>query len=276
MIYLCATPIGNLEDITQRAVRILTECDAVYAEDTRRTLVLLNHLGIKKPVFSCHEHNERPKAKEIVARSAAGETIAVVSDAGMPGISDPGAAVVAAAIESGEPFTVLPGPSAALTAAVLSGLDCGRFVFEGFLPREKREREARIEALSEESRTAILYESPFRLGNTLRELSERLGRERRAAVCRELTKIYEECVRGTLEELAERFSEGTKGECVIVLAGAQPGEEEADLERMLMQMERAVRAGERAKDAAKRLAKGGITPSALYNEYLRRKRAEEA
>lgn len=276
MIYLCPTPIGNLEDITQRAVRILNECDAVYAEDTRRTLQLLNHLGIKKPVFSCHEHNERQKAKEIVSRSALGETIAVVSDAGMPGISDPGAAVVAAAIEAGEPFTVLPGPSAAVTAAVLSGLDCARFVFEGFLPREKREREQRVKGLACEQRTVILYESPFRIGDTLRELSEQLGESRRAAVCRELTKLYEECARGTLGELTERFLEGTKGECVIVLAGAEKAaEEEVDLERMLVQMEGAIRSGERAKDAAKRIAKG-VSPSVLYNEYLRRKREEEA
>lgn len=264
-----------MEDITQRAVRILSECDAVYAEDTRRTLVLLNHLGIKKPVFSCHEHNERQKAKEIVARSAAGEVVVVVSDAGMPGISDPGAAVVAAAIEGGEPFTVLPGASAALMSAVLSGLPCDRFVFEGFLPREKKQREARIAALAAEERTAVLYESPFRLCGTLKELADKLGEGRRAAVCRELTKIHEECVRGTLAELFDHYSAGVKGECVIVLAGAQAQEEAPDLRRMLAEVEAAVRSGERAKDAAKRFAKG-ITASALYNEYLKKKRAEEA
>ncbi|MGI6193549.1 MAG: 16S rRNA (cytidine(1402)-2'-O)-methyltransferase [Christensenellales bacterium] len=274
MIYLCATPIGNLEDITQRAVRILSECDAVYAEDTRRSLVLLNHLGIKKPVFSCHEHNERQKAREIVARSAAGETVVVVSDAGMPGISDPGAAVVAAAIESGEPFTVLPGVSAVLTSAVLSGLPCDRFVFEGFLPREKKEREARIAQLKAEPRTAVLYESPFRLHDTLKELSIKLGESRCAAVCRELTKLHEECVRGTLLELAEHFSAGAKGECVIVLAGAEEKEEAPDLEKMLAEVESAVLAGERAKDAAKRFAKG-ISPSVLYNEYMKRRRTQE-
>lgn len=275
MIYLCATPIGNLEDITQRAIRIISECDAVYAEDTRRTLVLLNHLGVKKPVFSCHEHNERQKAEEIVARSGAGQTIVVVSDAGMPGISDPGAAVVAAAIEGGEPFTVLPGASAVLASAVLSGLPCGRFVFEGFLPREKKQREERIAALAFEERTAVLYESPFRLNGTLLELAKKLGEGRRAAVCRELTKLHEECARGTLAELCGYFSAGVKGECVIVLAGAEPQEETPELERMLAEVEAAALAGERAKEAAKRFAKG-ITPSALYNEYLKKKRAEEA
>lgn len=274
MIYLCATPIGNLEDITKRVERVLRECDAVYAEDTRHTLALLNHLGIKKPVFSCHEHNERARAAEIVARSKAGENVAVVSDAGMPGISDPGAAVVREAIDAGEPFTVLPGASAALASAVMSGFSCERFVFEGFLPRDNKQRNQRINSLLKEERTAVIYESPLRLFGTLKELAEKLG-NRNAAVCLELTKLHEECVRGTLFELAGRFSDGARGECVIVLAGAAPETEApADIERMIAELKAAELAGERVKEAAKRVA-AGIAPSALYNEYLRRKRAEE-
>ena len=271
MIYLVATPIGNLEDITLRAVRVLHECDAVYAEDTRHTLGLLNHLELKKPLFSCHEHNERERAAEVVMRSQQGERIAVVTDAGMPGISDPGAAVAQAAILAGEPFTVLPGASAVLTAAVLSGLPCGRFCFEGFLPREKKERKARLQALKAERRTAVLYESPLRLAATLAELCAQLG-DRPAAVCRELTKLHEECVRGPLSALAEHFKEGARGECVIVLGGAEEAAEEAPgLSEQLAAMRQAVAGGEKPRAAAKRIARG-MSASALYNEFVKSER----
>ena len=269
MLYLCATPIGNLEDITYRVVRILGEADVIYAEDTRRTVQLLSHLGLKKPLCSCHEHNEREKAKEIVALAAQGKNVAVVSDAGMPGISDPGAEVVAAAIEAGVPFTVAPGASAAVTSVVLSGLPCGRFVFEGFLPREKKPRRERLALLKAETRTTVLYESPFRLRDTLLELREELG-DRPAAVCRELTKIHEEAVRGTLSELAAHYAEPPKGECVIVLSGGQP-EEKALLpvEEQLALMQQRIDAGEKPKAAAKAAAQG-ISPSELYRLYVQR------
>lgn len=269
MIYLIATPIGNLEDITLRAVRVLGECDAVYAEDTRHTLGLLNHLNIKKPLTSCHEHNERERAAEIVARSQQGECIAVVSDAGMPGISDPGAAVVQAAIEANEPFTVLPGASAALTSAVLSGLPCDRFCFEGFLPRDKKPRRERLEVLKTERRTAVIYESPFRLKDTLDELCAALG-DRNAAVCRELTKVHEECARGSLSELSAHFSQGTRGECVIVLGGAAEEETAQDaptLTEQLDAMRAAVSGGEKPRAAAKRIARG-MSASELYNQFM--------
>ena len=270
MILLCATPIGNLEDITLRVINALRDCDGIYAEDTRRTLALLNHLGIKKPLFSCHEHNERQRAEEIVARSKAGETLVVVSDAGMPGISDPGAAVAAAAIAANEPFTVCPGASAVLMSAVLSGLDCARFCFEGFLPREKKPRRERLELLQSETRTTVLYESPFRLKDTLLELLATLG-DRPCAVCRELTKLHEEVCRGTLSSVAGHFDSPPKGECVIIVDGAaEKGEALPTEEDLLWAMAKAVAAGEKPKAAAKRLAQG-ITPSELYNRYMRQK-----
>ena len=269
MLYLCATPIGNLEDITYRVVRILSEADAIYAEDTRRTVQLLNHLGLKKPLSSCHEHNEREKAQEIVALAAAGKNIAVVSDAGMPGISDPGARVAEAAIAAGVPFTVAPGASAAVTAVVLSGLPCGRFVFEGFLPREKKPRRERLALLKNEPRTAVLYESPFRLKDTLLELRDALG-DRPAAVCRELTKIHEETVRGSLSELAAHYAEPPKGECVIVLSGAEEtAAETPSLDAQLAAMEARIASGEKPRAAAKAVA-NGISPTELYNAYLKR------
>lgn len=271
MITLCATPIGNLEDITLRVLRALQECDAVYAEDTRHTLALLNHFDIKKPLVSCHEHNERERAQEIIARSRSGEHIVIVSDAGMPGISDPGAAVVQAAIAAGEAFTLCPGASAALMSAVISGLPCDKFCFEGFLPRDKKPRRERIAVLAAEQRTAVLYESPFRLKDTLTELARELG-ERPCAVCRELTKIHEECKRGTLSELAAYYDEHPpKGECVIVLGGAQPCKETAPEEAdLLTELSAAIAAGEKPKAAAKRIAKG-ITASELYNLYMQQK-----
>lgn len=268
MLYLCATPIGNLEDITLRVSRILSEADIIAAEDTRRTLKLLNHLGLKKQLISCHEHNQRERAVELIRMVQEGKTVAVVSDAGMPGISDPGSAIVKAAIEAGVEFTVLPGASAVLTAVVFSGLDCGRFVFEGFLPREKKQRMERIASLLREPRTAVIYESPYRLRDTLLELLKNLG-DRPAAVCRELTKIYEETVRGTLSTLLEHYTEAPKGECAIVLGGAVIAKEEPSLSVLLATMLKGIGEGMRPKDAAK--AAAGKNANALYQEYLKQK-----
>lgn len=269
MIYLCATPIGNLEDITLRVVRILREADVIYAEDTRHTLQLLNHLGIKKPLVSCHEHNEQQRAQDIIADSRAGRMVAVVSDAGMPGISDPGGAVARAAAQAGEPFTVAPGASAALTSLVLSALPCDRFVFEGFLPRDKKPRRARLEALRREPRTAILYESPFRLRDTLEELLRELG-DRPAAVCRELTKFYEETRRAPLSELASHYEQNPpKGECVLVLSGAPPQESPAQSEEEQLQaMQALIDRGMKPKEAAKQAA-ATMTSAQLYNRYMK-------
>ncbi len=254
-LYLCATPIGNLDDITLRVIRAFEEADAVWAEDTRRTLALLNHLGIKKPLVSCHEHNEQQRAQELPALLEAGQIIAYASDAGMPGISDPGAALVAACARRGLPVEVLPGASAVLTAAVLSGLDCGAFTFYGFLPREKKPRRQILEEILKSPHLSLVYESPLRLPATLKELRELLGGERQAAVLRELTKLHEEAARGTLNSLCERFTEPPRGECVIAIAGAAPeAPKEADPAALDTALREALAQGLSVKDAAARLA----------------------
>lgn len=230
MLYLCPTPIGNIGDVTRRTIETLSQCDAVYCEDTRRSGQLLAALGIKKPLISCHEHNERTRADELAARLEKGEDIAYVSDAGMPGISDPGAVLAGECIRRGLEFTVLPGASAVLTALVLSGLPPQPFTFVGFLPREGKERKDAIEGISKLYHSVVLYESPHRVCETLTELFESLG-DVRAAVVRELTKIYETAERGTLSQLIERFREGTKGECVIVVLPERDGQSD-DAERL--------------------------------------------
>lgn len=249
ILYLCATPIGNLEDITLRVLGALRECDCIYCEDTRHTLGLLNHFDIKKPLYSCHEHNEREKSGEILARVQAGEQVAYVSDAGMPGISDPGGVLLRAAAEAGIPCTVLPGASALPMAAVLCGLDTSRFTFAGFLPREKKPRMEAIGELFSSSCPVIFYESPLRAAATLQELCELLG-DRPAALMRELTKIHEETLRGTLSSLAERFSAAPpRGECVIAVAGKPEGAEASQSPETLIR--RLLSEGMRVKDAAK-------------------------
>ena len=217
MLILCATPIGNLGDITLRAVEALRGCDAVYCEDTRHTLQLMNHLEIKKPLVACHQHNERMRAAEVAGRVANGETVVYVSDAGMPGISDPGAALIAECIARSLPVTVLPGASAALTAAVLSGLPPQPFTFFGFLPRESKPKKEMLAELSACRHLAILYESPLRVHATLSSLYETLG-DCDAAVLRELTKKFEEARRGKLSSLINAYAETPpKGECVIAV-----------------------------------------------------------
>lgn len=219
ILYLCATPIGNLEDITLRVLRILKEVDLIAAEDTRATRKLLSHYDIRTPLTSYHEHNQRTKGPQLLERVAAGQKVAVVTDAGLPGISDPGAGLVQEAVARGLPVTVLPGPVAMATALVLSGLPAERFVFEGFLPRQGSRRRAAIQRLLGEDRTIILYEAPHRLVQTLSDLREALG-ERPAAVVREMTKIHEEVRRGTLGELLAYFQvEEPRGEITLVLAG---------------------------------------------------------
>jgi len=219
-LYLCATPIGNLEDITLRALRVLREADLIAAEDTRRTRKLLSHYDIHTPLTSYHEHNCRKKGKYILELLAAGKSVALVSDAGMPGISDPGAELVAPALESGFRVVPVPGPSAAVTALVVSGLPTGAFAFEGFLPSSQKARRDKLAALLHEQRTLIFYESPHRLRATLADIREVVG-NRRMAAARELTKQYEEVVRGTVDEVLEHFREKEpRGEFCLVLAGA--------------------------------------------------------
>lgn len=219
-LYLVPTPIGNLRDITLRALDVLKEVDIVLAEDTRKSGFLLNHFKISKPIQSHHKFNEHRTLESLVQRLQGGTSMALITDAGTPGISDPGFLLVRACIEKGVQIETLPGPTALIPALVNSGLPSERFVFEGFLP-QKKGRQKRITELSKETRTLVFYESPYRLVKTLIQLSKHFGPERKASVSRELTKVHEETIRGTLDELIQYFSEKSiKGEIVIIVEGA--------------------------------------------------------
>jgi 16S rRNA (cytidine1402-2'-O)-methyltransferase len=219
-LYLVPTPVGNLEDITFRALTVLKEADLVLAEDTRTSGILLKHFEIKKPMLSYHKFNEHQTVDRVVERLKGGETVAVVSDAGTPGISDPGFLVAREAIRAGIEVITLPGATAFVPALVSSGLPCDKFCFEGFLP-QKKGRQTRLNALQEETRTIIFYESPHRIVKTLEQFMEVFGAERPVSVCREISKIHEESVRGTVEEVLAHFKANEpRGEFVIILGGA--------------------------------------------------------
>ena len=218
-LYLVPTPVGNLEDITTRALRVLRECDLILAEDTRTSGNLLRHFDIHKPMVSYHKFNEHQTVARVVERLMGGETIAVVSDAGTPGISDPGFLVARESVKAGVEVITLPGATAFVPALVSSGLPCDRFCFEGFLP-QKKGRQTRIEALKSECRTMIFYESPHRVVKALQQFAEAFGKERPAAAAREISKLHEECVRGTLEELIAHFTKNEpRGEFVLLVGG---------------------------------------------------------
>lgn len=220
-LYLVPTPVGNLEDITARALRILRECDLILAEDTRTSGNLLRHFDIHKPMLSYHKFNEHQSAGRMVERLTGGETIAVVSDAGTPGVSDPGFLIAREAIKAGIEVITLPGATAFVPALMSSGLPCERFCFEGFLP-QKKGRQTRIEGLRQETRTMIFYESPHRVLRTLQQFADVFGPDRQCSVCREISKIHEESIRGTLCEVSAHFSETEpRGEFVIVVAGCE-------------------------------------------------------
>jgi len=229
LLYLVPTPVGNLEDITLRALRILKEVDLIACEDTRTSGILLSHFGIETPRTSYHDHNEARKAPRLVERMAAGQQIALVTDAGSPGISDPGFYLVRACVEAGIRVNALPGPTAFVPALAASGLPCERFVFEGFLPARKG-RQKRLHLLKTESRTMVFYESPHRLVKTLANFAEVFGPDHRAVVARELSKKFEEVHRGTLAELQTGFSEQTKvrGEIVLIIEGVRPEKQQRD------------------------------------------------
>lgn len=228
ILYLVPTPVGNLEDMTCRALRVLKEADLILAEDTRTTGILLKHFEIKNAMLSYHKFNEHQTVSHIVSRLLAGETVAVVSDAGTPGISDPGFLVAREAVKAGVEVVCLPGPTAFVPALVASGIPCDRFCFEGFLP-VKKGRATRLAALAAEERSLVFYESPHRVVKTLAQLAETFGAGRQAAVCREISKVHEECLRGTLEELAAHFTETEpRGEFVIVVAGRDAKESKKD------------------------------------------------
>lgn len=274
-LYLCATPIGNLDDMTLRVLKLLETADIIAAEDTRNTLKLLNHFEIKTPMTSYHEHNKAEKGPKLVERLLGGENIALVTDAGMPGISDPGADLVKLCYEAGVPVTVAPGASAAVVALVLSGLDTRRFVFEGFLPMEKKERRAVLSTLEKEHRTMIFYEAPHRLLDTLEELEKIFGSDREMAAIRELTKKFEEVRRGTVAEIKAHFTtQPPKGEFVLVFSGytlaeqrqaAQESWESVSIEE---HMEHYLRQNFSEKDAMKQVAKDrGVSKREIYS-YL--------
>ena len=272
-LYLVGTPIGNLEDITYRAVRILSECDFVAAEDTRVSGKLLRYLEISKPMVSYHEHNRKQRGPELVARMLAGENCALVTDAGMPAISDPGEDLANLCHENGIPVVPVPGPCAAVAALAQSGLPSGKWCFEGFLPTDNKSRKQRLEVLHTETRTCIVYEAPHRLRATLRDLAEALG-ERRIAMCRELTKLHEECLRMTLPEAVQYYEENDpRGEYVLILEGAPEGADELSEEERMRQALALVKefqqGGMRLKDAVKQAAKqADVRKNALYQKVL--------
>ena len=266
-LYLCATPIGNLQDITIRVLDTLKEVDLVACEDTRKTLQLLNHFEISKPVTSYFEHNKGVKGDYLITQLKEGKAVALVSDAGMPGVSDPGYDLIQQCLENDIPFTVLPGAVAAITGLVLSGLPTDRFVFEGFIPRHKKERLAYFEKLANEERTMIFYESPHRLMETLSAMETVFG-QRQMAATRELTKKFEEVVRGTIEEVAAHFEEkGIKGEFVLVLDGCEPAiETPKDILWALTRADELEAQGISGKDAIKQAAKeAGLPKRDVYN-----------
>jgi 16S rRNA (cytidine1402-2'-O)-methyltransferase len=255
-LVVVATPIGNLGDVSARTRDELERADAIYCEDTRRTRQLLSALGIRGGgrLVSLHEHNEQSRVDEVVGRVGGGERVVLVSDAGTPGVSDPGGRVCAAVAAAGLEVTAIPGPSAALAALVVSGLASERFVFEGFLPRRGAARERVISSLVDEARTIVLFESPQRLGATLEDLSATLG-ERRAVVARELTKLHEEVVRGTLGELAERYASGdVLGEVVVVIEGSFAPPAEIDDATLSAALASELAAGASVRDAASSVA----------------------
>ena len=276
MLYLCATPIGNLEDITYRVLRILKEVDLIAAEDTRNSIKLLNHFEIKTPMTSYHEYNKFDKGRYLVEQMLEGKNIALITDAGTPGISDPGEELVAMCYEAGIQVTSLPGAVACITALTLSGLPTRRFAFEAFLPSDKKERAVVLEELKQETRTMILYEAPHRLVKTLEELLEKLG-DRKISLCRELTKKHETVFRGSLLEAFSWYKENPpKGECVMVLAGRSREEIEQEArqkwEDMPLEehMEYYMSQGIDKKEAMKLVAKDrGISKRDVYQALLK-------
>ncbi|CBL16477.1 16S rRNA (cytidine(1402)-2'-O)-methyltransferase [Ruminococcus champanellensis] len=270
MLYIVGTPIGNLGDVTMRQLDTLRTVDFIAAEDTRVTRGLLTHFDIHKPLVSYHDHSGIRCAEGIVERLRAGESAAVVTDAGMPCISDPGEELVRLCWEAGVQVQVVPGPSAAVSALAISGLPTGRFAFEGFLPAAKKQRTARLAELTGEQRTLIFYEAPHRLTATLEDLYQAFG-ERRIALCRELTKLYEQVLRMTLPEAISYYKEkAPRGEYVLVLEGAAREDAPAlTFEEVLEQVRRQVDAGMRAADACKTAAKAsGFSKNELYRALL--------
>lgn len=278
-LYVCGTPIGNMEDVTLRVLRTLKQVDLIAAEDTRQSVKLLNFYDIKTPLTSYHEHNKEVKGPKLAAMLKEGKSIAIVTDAGMPGISDPGEDLIAICHREGIPVTIVPGATAVITALVLSGLPARSYIFEGFLPTNKKQRKQVVERLVNETRTAVLYEAPHHLKATLKELAESLG-EREAVAVRELTKRHETMNRGTLKELAAYFEENEpKGEFVLVIKGVDTVDlkkaETADFEKMSIEehYEKYIAQGVESKEAMKMVAKDrGIGKRDVYKAVINKDR----
>lgn len=276
-LYLCATPIGNLEDITYRVLRTLKEVDLIAAEDTRNSIRLLNHFEIKTPMTSYHEYNKIDKAYQLVAKMREGKNIALITDAGTPGISDPGEDIVRICYEEGIPVTSLPGAAACITALTMSGLPTRRFAFEAFLPKDKKEHQAVLEELKTETRTIIIYEAPHHLVRTLQELSDTLGGDRRLTICRELTKRHEEKLQMTLADSLSYYEVNEpRGEYVLIIAGRSreemKKEEQAGWEALSMEehMAHYESQGIDRKEAMKRVAKDrGVSKRDIYQALLK-------
>jgi 16S rRNA (cytidine1402-2'-O)-methyltransferase len=267
---LVATPIGNLADITTRAVDALREADVICCEDTRHSSKLLQHIGVsEKPLFIVNEHTEHDARERLVSMVAQGKVVALITDAGSPGVSDPGERIVRAMIDAGLTVSATPGPSAAIMAVTLSGLPSARFVFEGFLPRSGVERKERLEAIAVESRTAVLYEAPHRLHKTLGDLESMCGADRRIAIAAELTKVHEEIWRGTLHDAVKRHADAEpRGEFVLVLDGAAPAAPPSD-EQLLAAIRAEIDGGASRKDAASRVsARFGVSKRHVYELTL--------
>ena len=276
-LYLCATPIGNREDITYRVLRTLKEVDLIAAEDTRNSIRLLNHFEIKTPMTSYHEYNKIDKAYQLVAKMREGKNIALITDAGTPGISDPGEDIVRICYEEGIPVTSLPGAAACITALTMSGLPTRRFVFEAFLPKDKKEHQAVLEELKTETRTIIIYEAPHHLVRTLQELSDTLGGDRRLTICRELTKRHEEKLQMTLTDSLSYYEVNEpRGEYVLIIAGrsreVMKKEEQAGWEALSLEehMAHYESQGIDRKEAMKRVAKDrGVSKRDIYQALLK-------
>ena len=273
ILYLVPTPIGNLGDISQRMAEALEQADFIAAEDTRVSIKLLNHLGLKKQMVSYYRHNAETSGPAILARLLAGESCALVTDAGMPAISDPGEELVALCASNGVPVMPIPGPCALVTALAASGQPTGRFTFEGFLPMNKKNRRSHLDSLRGEERTMVFYEAPHKLAATLRDLADTFGADRPISLCRELTKLHEEIRRATLGEAADYYRDNTpKGEFVLVVRGSEPTEEgEVTLEDGLLLVDRLRGEGLSLRDAVRQAAKElGLPRKQLYDRAVDR------
>lgn len=269
-LVLVATPIGNLSDITTRAVDALRDADVICCEDTRHSSKLLQRIGVsEKPLFIVNEHTEHDAREKLVSMVVQGKTVALITDAGSPGISDPGERIVRAVIDAGGIVTAMPGPSAAIMAVTVSGLPSARFVFEGFLPRSGAERKERLEAVANEQRTVVLYEAPHRLHKTLTDLEAMCGAHRRVVIAAELTKLHEELWRGTLHDAVKRHADTEpRGEFVLVLAGAAPAAPPTD-DELLAALRAEIAGGASRKDAASRVsARFGVSKRHVYELTL--------